>query len=136
MSPTAIKLCIARFKEDQTKSFFLFDQDCFLDNGGRMVCDCSLSLDVLYHLVEEDVYWKYLDILFSSAKKFVVIYAANLTLPQMTSHELYREFTKDISVRYPQWRLEEIKKNKAPAINYEDQEGSLADFFLFSKKSL
>ncbi|MBS1488666.1 MAG: glycosyltransferase [Bacteroidetes bacterium] len=136
VSPTAIKLCIARFKEDQTKSFFLFDQDCFLDNGGRMVCDCSLSLDVLYHLVEEDVYWKYLDILFSSAKKFVVIYAANLTLPQMTSHELYREFTKDISVRYPQWRLEEIKKNKYPAINYEDQEGSLADFFLFSKKSL
>src|SRR5688572_13218080 len=32
VSPTAIKLCVSRFAGDSTKSFFLYDGQCFADH--------------------------------------------------------------------------------------------------------
>jgi len=132
VSPSAIQLCKKRFQDDFSKSFFLYDYRCFRDNRGIFRMDCSMSLDVLYHLVEQQVYETYLRHLFHCASKMVIIYAANVEFPRKSDHELYREFTKDINKHIKGWKLDTIIKNKFPARDYEDQEGSLADFFIYT----
>jgi hypothetical protein len=128
---TALQICKKKFEKDTSKNFFLYHYLGFIDRQKVFESDAAMSLDVLYHLVEEKVYHGYLDHLFQSAAKMVIIYAADMDLPQKTPHELYRKFTRDIEKRYPGWKLAQHIKNKYPAKNYEDQEGSLADFYIY-----
>ncbi len=132
ISSSEIQRCEKKYANDSSKSFFLYDHRCFTDNKGIFRMDCSMSLDVLFHLVEQNIYETYLDHLFRCASKMVIIYAANVSFPRMSEHELYREFTKDIENRIKGWKLEKVIKNKYPAKRYEDQEGSLADFFIYT----
>ena len=132
VSLSAIGICKKKFENDKSKSFFLYDYRAFADNQKIFQQDCSISLDVLFHLVEKEVYETYLKHLFASATKKVVIYAADQNIQPMNKHELYRQFTKDIEKNIEGWKLERFIKNKYPAKNYEDQEGSLANFFIYS----
>lgn len=135
VSPTIIQSCKKRFINDSSKSFFLYDTLCFVDNSSIFSCDCSMSIDVLFHLVEQEIYETYLEHLFTSASKMVIIYAADMDIEQRTKHEKYRKFTKDIEKKFPNWMLKEVIKNKYPAKNYEDEQGSLADFFIYVSNS-
>ena len=131
VSATAIQRCKTSYAADSTKNFFLYDHRCFVDNRGIFKMDCSLSLDVLYHLVEKEVYDNYLKHLFASASKMVVIYAADIAIEHPTAHEKYRKFTQDVEKDIKGWKLKTTIKNKYPAKNNDDQEGSLADFFIY-----
>ncbi|HYE55238.1 MAG TPA: class I SAM-dependent methyltransferase [Chitinophagaceae bacterium] len=131
VSATAIQICRNKFKDDKSKNFFLYNNQCFVDNTGLFRHECAMSLDVLFHLVEKEVYDTYLAHLFACASRMVIIYAADIDLPQKGQHELYRKFTNDIKTAFPGWKLERVIKNKYPAKSYEDQEGSLADFFIY-----
>ena len=134
VSETIIKNCIERFKNDTNKSFFLYKSSVFSDKIGIFKCEVSLSLDVLYHLIEDDVYFQYLQHLFSTANKFVVIYSSNVYVPQR-SHEYHREFLKDVEALFQNtWELIEKIENKYPAKNIDDLSGSLANFYFFKKK--
>jgi methyltransferase family protein len=132
VSSGAIQLCRQKFANDDSKSFFLYDSKCFIDKQGLFRMDVAMSLDVLFHLVEKEIYEIYLEHLFSCASKMVIIYAADMDLEHPTPHEAYRKFTRDIQQRFSGWKLEKYIKNKYPAKNYEDQEGSLADFFIYT----
>lgn len=131
VSPTIIKTCKNKFKADLSKSFFLYNHECFVDNYGVFKCDASMSIDVLFHLVEQQVYETYLEHLFASASAMVIIYAANQDIPQRTSHELFRKFTIDVERKFPRWHLREVIKNKYPSRDYDDENGSLAEFFIY-----
>jgi hypothetical protein len=131
VSVTALERCISTYSQDKNKSFFLYDYRAFADNEGTFKVDCSLSLDVLFHLVEEKVYLSYLKHLFGSAKKAVIIYAANVDIEQKTKHELFRQFTRDVEKHITGWKLADTIKNKYPSKSYEDEEGSLSDFFVY-----
>src|SRR5665647_80330 len=56
VSPTAIQKCKDIFKDDPAKSFFLYDDKTFATNSGTFKASLSLSLDVVYHLVEDEVF--------------------------------------------------------------------------------
>ena len=131
VSVSALELCSKKFAGDKGKNFFLYHHKAFVDNQGIFKADAAMSLDVLYHLVEKDVYETYLKHLFSTASKMVIIYAANVELPQKTEHELYRQFTRDVEKLIPGWKLAKHIKNKYPAERYEDQDKSLADFYIY-----
>jgi len=73
VSPTAIKVCKKRFAHDNSKSFFLYGSLCFVDNHNIFQADLTLSLDVIYHLIEDDLFNDYMISLFSSSKRFVII---------------------------------------------------------------
>src|SRR6266404_5589588 len=64
VSPTAIRACEEAFSGDPSKSFLLYDVDADADAARLVHGELALSLDVLYHLVEDDVYEKYLRSLF------------------------------------------------------------------------
>ena len=56
ISPSVIKRCIERFADDSTKSSFLYRGDAWHNPQGVVKADLALSLDVLYHIIEEDAY--------------------------------------------------------------------------------
>lgn len=62
--------CITRFAGDQEKSFFWYDPDAFLDNTSLFSADLALSLDVIYHLVEDVTFHTYMRRLFRSAQAY------------------------------------------------------------------
>lgn len=133
VSAKAINICVEKFKGDHTKSFMLYDGGAFCDNAGFIKADVSLSLDVLYHLVELPVYEKYLVDLFAMAERMVIIYSTNELLPQFSHHEHHRVFTKDVERLAPGWRLAETIKNKYSVAEYGEDRGSRADFFIYKR---
>lgn len=48
-----------------------------MDAYANETADLTLSLDVIYHLIEDNVFFTYMDRLFDSSTKFVIIYSLN-----------------------------------------------------------
>lgn len=73
VSEQAISICQKKFAEDQTKVFKYCGSKDFVND---IKADLSISLDVIYHLVEDDVYHLYMNRLFQSSQNmFVFIHA-------------------------------------------------------------
>lgn len=65
--------------------------------------DLALSLDVLQHLVNDEEYHAYLDAVFGSAFRFVLIYNTDYPGGRTARHVLRRKWTPDVETRFPQW---------------------------------
>lgn len=126
VSRTAIGLCQSRFARDPAKSFFLYDGGCFTDRGGIFTAELALSLDVLYHLVEDRVFETYLGHLFAAATRLVVIYSTNAMAVGTAPHVRHRHFTPWIEEHCPQWRLAETARGPG-------SERARADFFVYER---
>lgn len=129
ISPTAIALCEKKFKGDMNKRFIL------LDNLKEESADLSLSLDVIYHLVEDVVFEAYMKRLFLSSRRFVVIYSSNSDkspIGYSFSHVKHRRFSEWIERNEKNWVLIKHIPNKYP-LSAANRNGSFADFFIYEK---
>ncbi len=124
VSPTAIKKCSDIFKEDTTKSFFLYNQKTLADNVNIFLSDLSLSLDVIFHLVEDKVFEIYMVHLFEASSKYVIIYAWDVE-EEKKYHVRHRCFTKWIEKNIPGFELTETIKSSP--------KDSFCDFFIYKK---
>ena len=106
-SGTAVKQCIERFQGDHTKSFLRLPPGEFADPAGWRRGDLALSMEVLFHLVEEEVFTSYLEVLFDSAERHVVICSNDSDSGARAPHERYRSFTTWVAANRPQWQLVE-----------------------------
>jgi SAM-dependent methyltransferase len=106
-SVTAVRLCIDRFSGDPTKSFLHLAPGGFADPAGWLRGDLALSMEVLFHLIEQEVYDDYLRLLFASAERYVVICSNDLTGAQREVTERYRSFTAWVATHEPGWQLTE-----------------------------
>jgi len=122
VSTTAVNKCREKFKDDQSKRFELVS-----DYHGEKA-DLTLSLDVLYHLVENDIFHAYMERLFSSAEKYVIIYSNNLDRgsAKNKAHVRFRKFTDWIESNAPGWTLAQRVENPYKQV-------STADFYIYSK---
>src|SRR4030095_5783965 len=109
IAPSAIKKCKERFNDDQSKEFYLYDPDQF--DVLNIKADLALSLDVIYHLVDENVYHLYLTHLFLSANRFVMIYSSNIDSGQKF-HVRQRHFSYWIDENLKNWKLVQTIKNR------------------------
>lgn len=99
VSPTAIKRCRELFSGDPTKHFEL------MSNYDGEQADLSLSLDVLYHLVEDEVFDSYLKTLFNSARHYVIIYSSDTDKPVKTmAHVRLRNVSHETASRFSDFR--------------------------------
>jgi cyclopropane fatty-acyl-phospholipid synthase-like methyltransferase len=130
VSASAIELCKARFAGDRSKSFFLYDPQRFVDPLGVFKADLALSLDVVYHLVEDSVFERYMQHLFSAAERFVIIYSSNMTRPVIARHVRHRQFSDWVELNRPEWRLREHVPNRFPIT---ERDGSFADFYIYER---
>jgi hypothetical protein len=126
VSSTAIKNCIDKYKADKSKSFFLYNSFCFHNPQKIINAELSISLDVIYHLIEDSVYVKYLNDLFESSKKYVIIYAWDVEGPQK-GHVKHRKFSTYISENLKEWERVDYE-SKYPKID------GACDFFVYKKK--
>lgn len=129
ISLVAIDLCKERFKKDNSKSFKM------INNYHNQKADLVLSLDVIFHLIEDPVFDNYMKKVFQAADKYVIIFSSNTaTLNSKTSpHVKHREFTNWIKINEPEFRLLQVIPNKYPYKgNY--LEGSFSDFYLYEKR--
>lgn len=129
VSKTSVKMCIERYGHDKTKSFFLYDAECFRDNHKLFEAELALSLDVLYHLVEDDIFERYMRSLFAAATRFVIIYASNTNAntPTQAQHVRHRKFTEWVEQQEPEWELVGHEANKYGLETF-------ANFFIYSRK--
>lgn len=102
VSPTAVARCKKLFERDDTKVFFLYPKH--EDGLFSLQAELVISLDVIYHLVEDDVYTKYMYDLFSLAERFVIIYAWDIDEARKY-HVRHRHFSKWIVENIPDFKL-------------------------------
>lgn len=126
VSAKAIDLCHARFAGDRTKSFLWHDPRRMVNLQNFVTADLTLSLDVIYHLVEDAAYLSYLDNLFSTARRFVILYSSDGDDASSVAHVRHRRFTIDVERAYPEFRLTDRIENRYP-------EQSFCSFFFYEK---
>lgn len=126
ISAQAVARCRAAFAGDATKRFVL-------DAEYRPEpTDCALSLDVIYHLVEDEAYHAYMERLFGAAWRRVVVYSSNRDADPLTdgAHIRHRQFTRWVAANAPGWTLQRVIPNEFPFTG-DYRGGSFADFYLF-----
>ena len=93
VSRTVIQKCSADYANDKTKKFKI------IDSSGDTTSDLTLSLDVIYHLVEDDTFNLYMERLFKASNKFVIIYSSNLEeTTRSVPHVRHRKFDEWVKV--------------------------------------
>ncbi len=134
VSSTAISLCKNKFQADTTKSFFLFNPLYFVDNHKLFNAELALSLDVIYHLVEDEIFHAYMQALFSVANKFVIIYSSNREgVPHY--HVRERKFTDWINENASNWKLIQKIENLYSYNPADPENTSISDFYIFKTRT-
>ncbi len=133
VSETALKMCREKYGDDASKRFLLADTyiDTIKTDSDR--ADLALSLDVIYHLVEDAVFEKYIADLFAAAKQWVIIYSSNYDGKQEKKHVLHRKFTEHIAGNIKGWKLHQHVENDYAFQASDSQATSRADFFVYCR---
>jgi len=121
VSSTAIQVCRQRFQQDRTKQFFLVEEH------PGVQADLALSLDVIFHLVEDDVFTRYMTELFASATRFVIVFSSDYDQRTEDPHVRHRPVSKYVAERLPDWRLLARANHPYPP------EENFANFMVFAK---
>jgi hypothetical protein len=126
VSEAAIEATQSRFRSDPTKRFY---HPSVLPQGTK--AELALSLDVIYHLVEDDVFDRYMWALFDAATRFVIVYSSNDERPPPAPHVRHRRFTDWIDKNRPGFLLREHVPNTFPLDENDPENTSFADFYVF-----
>lgn len=135
VSATAISLCKNKFQSDITKSFFFYNPIYFVDNHKLFTAELALSLDVIYHLIEEEMYHAYMQTLFSVANKYVIIYSSNRE-GTANYHVRERRFTDWVNKYACNWKLIQKIENPYPYNPDDPSNTSISDFYIFESVNL
>lgn len=123
VSDTAVSLC--RAKKLPRKLFYSVTE------YQNETYELALSLDVLFHLVEDHVFERYMDTLFAAAEKYVCIYASNLDeQPKDSIHVRHRHFTPYIEENFPEWKLVQCLDNP-----FYDENVTFSRFYFYEKQA-
>jgi hypothetical protein len=130
VSHFAIARCKGLFSDDPSKEFKTVEE-----YAGEKA-DAVLSLDVIYHLVEDYVFDRYMATVFDSAQKWVVIYSSDfegVDEQPHTQHVRHRKFSDWIAVNRPEWDCVQIVKNRF-SFTGDIERSSHADFYFFARR--
>lgn len=127
VSSTIIEQCRKIYAGDVGKDFILLD-----DYSGQ-TAQLALSLDVIFHLVEDSVYDSYLERLFAASTGYVIIYSTSVDLSSTgTPHVRHRDCASDVAQRFPGFRrLEEYERKLPPAVRFD--RGQPTSFFVYER---
>lgn len=129
VAQSAIDRCRKLFANDFSKRFMVLTENESHDE--QFKSELAMSLDVIYHLVEDDVYEGYMKRLFAAGDNFVIIYSSNFDSPT-TFHVRHRKFSDWVGSNCSNFKLIQTVKNKYP-YQGDNQTGSLADFYVYQK---
>jgi len=136
VSEHALQICKKRYINDPTKTFYPVSE--WVDQRGEL----ALSLDVIYHLIEDNIFEKYMKTLFSASSRFVIVYASNdegynHSISKYDKHVHHRRFTnwveKNVGETYV---LHKFIPNRYPFDFKDPSNTSFADFFVFRRSDI
>jgi hypothetical protein len=128
VSKAAVEATRSRFASDASKRFY---ESLELPPGTQS--DLSLSLDVIFHLVEDPVFERYMRDLFDAATRFVIIYSSNVRERSTAPHVRHRRFTDWVERERPAFVLKERVANPYPFDENDPDNTSFADFYVFER---
>lgn len=129
-SPKAVEICREKFKPDSSKRFFNAS-DVSMSTLDK--AELSLSLDVIFHLVEDDVFNAYMKALFEWALRYVIIYSSNEDKSWTDPHVKHRAFTRWVHQNGPNWTLLEKVSNRYPYDPADPDNTSFCDFYIYER---
>lgn len=125
ISPQALRRCREAFAGMPKRRFVLAQ-----DYAGERA-EGALSLDVIYHLVEDAAFDAYMRRLFAAAERCVVIYSSDREADAADGlHVRHRRFSEWVRIEQPGWRLLRHVPNAYP-FRGDYRSGSFADFFIY-----
>jgi cyclopropane fatty-acyl-phospholipid synthase-like methyltransferase len=126
VSKSALESCIQRFADDCTKSFLLYDP-LYFRNEGALQADLVLSLDVLFHIVNERRFEKALADIFEASTQYVILFSSNYEDPEPdTVHMRHRKVTEYVAEAFPEFELIDTREN--------EYDTSISDFYFYEKQ--
>jgi hypothetical protein len=128
VSSFAVNACREMYRGDPGKIFLLSTE---VPPGQK--ADLALSLDVIFHLVEEEIFESYIRKMFQVADRYVVIYSSNHEQAWSDPHVRHRAFSKWVDRNQPEWQLREVIKNKYPYDPSDPDNTSFSDFFIYQR---
>ena len=127
VSKTAVEICQKKY-HGSNKSFIWYD-------GTRQKAEkkeLGLSLDVIYHLIEDDVFENYMYNLFTNSSKYVCIYSSNDNF-DVGLYQKNRKFTDYVQAKFPQWKLIDYIENRYPFDFQDPDHTSSSDFYFYER---
>jgi SAM-dependent methyltransferase len=128
VSETALAMCRARFAGLPGRRF---RHAAALE--GLAAAELGLSLDVIYHLVEDAVFAAHMQALFAHAWRFVAIYASDVDAGWSSAHVRHRRFTPYVARHFPDWRLAAVLPHPYPFDPGRSDETSFAAFHIYRR---
>lgn len=128
ISETVIQKCLEIFEDDKTKEFIL------KENFSNQTADLTLSLDVIYHLIEYEIFQDYMKLLFDSSEKYVIVYASNKNEATAAKHVHHRKFTDWVADSRKDFSLLEHIPNRYPFDENNQGNTSFAEFYIYEKQ--
>lgn len=129
VSRNAVDSCRERFRH-KTGWRFLHYSDPQVD---KIRSPLVLSLDVIFHLVEDHVFNDYMMMVFSASSKYVLIYSSDHDAKTANRHVRHRAYSDWVKERAPQFSFETEWAHPYPMTNDSDpNETSFARFKLFT----
>jgi glycosyltransferase involved in cell wall biosynthesis len=137
VSEKAVQMCRDRFSEDDSKEFYKYSPDDFDPTEPLFQAELALSLDVIFHLVEDQIFELYMEHLFESAERYVIIYSSNTAQqpPNLSPHVRFRRFTDWIETNRSRWELIQKIPNRYP-LQEDSESESFSDFYIYKNASI
>lgn len=131
ISEEAVNLCKEKFKFDTSKQFKQ------LTNYSGEKSELTLSLDVIFHLIEDNVFEEHMKLLFDSSTKYVIVYSSNKNKQDRIQaiHVKHRKFTEWVNNNKKDWELLYIIPNKYSKSSAKNSVSSFSNFFIYKKIS-
>lgn len=126
VSESAIERCSERFAADPTRRFRVYDPFEF-DDHDALRADLVLSLEVLFHLVGDDVFEKTMYDIFNTADQYVIIFSSNYDDPAPEIHVRHRRFTDYVDREFPEFELVDRVENP-----FEER---VSDFYVYERQA-
>lgn len=128
--PQVVEKCSKRFFDRETWAFKTIDHY----EQSYEISDLGMSLDVIYHLVEDEVFEEYMSRLFGSARRFVLIYSSDHDELVQAAHVRHRKYSDWIFQNEPGWNLKWSYENPFKLdVDGDPQNCSFASFALFER---
>ena len=105
-----------------------------IDLYSEEVADLTISLDVIYHLIEKEVYDQYLERLFRSAQKYCLVYTTNYTNDvSVSNHIRHREFINYVKDTFSDFEIIDIAKYSEHYKTENPSGYTHVNFYLFKR---
>jgi hypothetical protein len=128
VSQTSIDMCRQKFGDSPTHLFYTSKEAAHEE----LTAELSLSLDVVYHLVDDAIFESYMQRLFDAAGRSVIIYASDEDRPE-APHVRHRKFSRWVEKKRPEFKLRERVPNRYPYDSADTGNTSFADFFVYDR---